>query len=188
MTRGSSPGMTPRQRAARTVLTVVGVRRAVARQGWAPPAALLLLVMLEIWMPGLALLEGPNWVFACVALAAAVALVWRRRQPLLCFVLVGVSLAAPLPFCWVTQSTAMVLMLVVALFACGRYGRRPLAYLSVPIAAGLVIVKSFPDPEQEPADTWGWSLNTTLVFALGAAFRHERALRDRAAEATEARA
>ena len=180
--------MTHRERAARTVLTVVGVRRALAWQDWAPPAALLLLALLEIWVPGRALVVGPRWVFACVALVAAVALVWRRRQPLLCLVLVVITLAAPLPFGWVTQSTAMVLMLVVALFACGRYGRRPLAYLSVPIAAGLVIVESFPDPEQEPADAWGWSLNTILVFALGAAFRHERALRDRAAEATEARA
>jgi signal transduction histidine kinase len=102
--------------------------------------------------------------------------------------LVAGALAAPLAFGWVTQSTGMALILVVALFACGRYGQRPLAYLSVPIAALVVLAESFPDPDQEPAGAWGWSLNTLWVFALGAAFRHERLLRDRAAEATEARA
>lgn len=170
------------------MLSVVGVRRRLAWQDWATPAALLALAQGEIWVPGATVVLGPGWVLACSALIVAVALVWRRDHPVACIVVVGVALAAPLPFGWVTQSVGMVLMLTVALFACGRYGRRPLAYLGMPVAALLVVVEAFPDPDQQPADAWGWGLNAVWVFALGAAFRHERLLRERVADASEARA
>ena len=170
------------------MLSVGGVRRRLAWQDWAPPAALLAFAQVEIWAPGAAVVVGPGWALACSALIAAVALVWRRGHPVPCITVVGVALAAPLPFGWVTQSVGMVLMLTMALFACGRYGGRPLAYLGMPVAALLVVAEAIPDPDQQPADAWGWGLNAVWVFALGAAFRHERFLRQRAADASEAQA
>jgi signal transduction histidine kinase len=78
-------------------------------------------------------------------------------------------------------------MSVVALFACGRYASRPVAYVAIPLASTLVLAVAGPDPDQTVAGSWGWSLNTVWVFALGAWFRHERLLRDKASAASESR-
>ena len=43
-------------------------------------------------------------------------------------------------------------------------------------------------PEVHVANAWAWGLNAWWIFALGAAFRHERALRDRVAQAVAAQA
>jgi signal transduction histidine kinase len=154
---------------------------------WAVPAALLVVAQCEIWLPGLTKASGPSVAFTVVALGAAVALVLRRTHPLAVQLTVCALMLCPLLLGWFSHSTALAMMLVVALFACGRYGVRPAAYLAVPAASLLVLIEAGPDPDQAPASSWAWSLNTVWVFAVGAALRHERLLRQRASAASEAR-
>ncbi|HEY5249019.1 MAG TPA: sensor histidine kinase [Dermatophilaceae bacterium] len=154
---------------------------------WAVPAVLLAGAQLEIWVPGLTKSSGPRVVFALVAIGAAMALVVRRSHPLVSEVAVCALVGFPLLRGWYTQSTALVLMLVVALFACGRYGARTAAYLGVPLASAMVLLSAGPDPDQTLTQSWGWSLNTVWIFALGAGFRHERLLREEASSASESR-
>jgi signal transduction histidine kinase len=145
------------------------------------------MAQVEVWVPGLAKHSGPRVVWALVALGAAAALVVRRRRPLASELVVCAVVLWPVLLGWFIQSTALVLMLVVAVFACGRYGARPSAYLAIPLASALVLSAAGPDPDQTIAGSWAWSLNTVWVFALGAGFRHERLLRDRASAASESR-
>jgi len=78
-------------------------------------------------------------------------------------------------------------MLVVAIFACGRYGTTWTRYLALVLPALPVLAVIWVSPDTL-ADSWAWSLNAWWIFALGAGFRHERSLRDRLAEATAAEA
>ena len=48
--------------------------------------------------------------------------------------------------------------------------------------------RSWVSPADHLADGWSWGLNAWWIFGLGAAFRHERALRDQLAVATTAEA
>ncbi len=172
---------------ARSVAKVTALTRPSSWRDWAVPAVLLAGAQLEVWVPGLTKLSGPRVVFTLVAIGAAMALVVRRSHPLVSEVAVCALVGLPLLRGWFTQSTALVLMLVVALFACGRYGARPTAYLGVPLASAMVLLSAGPDPDQTLSDSWGWSLNTVWVFALGAGFRHERLLREEASSASESR-
>ena len=157
-------------------------------QDWAVPAFLLLWALAEIWFGSWSALAGPRWVFSLLVCACAVALAFRRTLPVTAAATVIALLLSPLLVGWVAQATSMVLMLVVAVFACGRYGQRPVAYAAVPMAMGAVLVVSAVDPALEFAESWGWSLNAVWIFGLGAAFRHEHHLREQVAEASEARA
>lgn len=161
--------------------------RSSSWRDWAVPAVLLLVAQVEVWLPGMGRLSGPRVVWALVAVAAASALVIRRQHPLVAELVVCAVLVGPVLLGWFLHSTALVLILVVAVFACGRYAARPTAYAAVPLACALVLVAAGPDPDQTVADSWGWSLNTLWVFALGAWFRHERLLRDQASAASESR-
>lgn len=154
---------------------------------WAVPSVLLLGAQLEVWVPGMAKLSGSRVAWALVTLGAAAALVVRRRHPLVAEAVVCAVIGGPVLLGWFIQSTTLVLMLVVALFACGRYASRPIAYVALPLASALVLIAAGPDPDQTLAGSWGWSLNTVWVFALGAGFRHERVVRDQAALASESR-
>ena len=138
-------------------------------------------------MPGLIKHSGPRVVWAVVALGAAAALVVRRRHPLASELVVCAVVVWPVLLGGFIQSTALVLMLVVAVFACGRYGARPIAYVAVPLGGALVLLVAGPDPDQTITGSWVWSLNTVWVFGLGAWFRHERLLRDHASAASESR-
>lgn len=126
-------------------------------------------------------------MFSLIATGCCLALLVRRSHPISAALAVCVLMPSQVPFGWFYQSTAQVLILVVSVFACGRYGRRPAAYLAMPLGFLLVLVESIPDTEQTPGDSWGWGLNCVWVFALGAGFRHERILREQAASAAEAR-
>lgn len=172
---------------ARSVAKVAALTSQSSWRDWAVPAVLLAGAQLEVWVPGLTKFSGPRVVFALVAIGAAIALLVRRSHPLVSEVAVCALVGFPLLLGWFTQSTALVLMLVVALFACGRYGARPTAYLGVPLASVMVLLSAGPDPDQTLTQSWGWSLNTVWVFALGAGFRHERLLREQASSASESR-
>jgi signal transduction histidine kinase len=161
--------------------------RPTSWQDWAVPAVLLVGAQLETWVPGVAKMSGPRLFFAVVAVIGAAMLVVRRRHALAASLGLCVIFLIAAMFGWFFQSTSLVLMLVVVVFAAGRYGSRPAAYLAIPAASLVALAASAVDPEQGGlAASWPWSLNTVWVFALGAAFRHERILREQAAEAAEA--
>jgi signal transduction histidine kinase len=172
----------------RKFLDVATIPRPTAWQDWAVPAFLFLWTQIEIWFTGLSMLAGPPWVFSLIAFGCAVALTFRRTRPLLSASTVMVLLLLPLSVGWMAQSMSFLLMLVVAVFACARYGQRPQAYLALPLATGAVLLVTLVNPEMEFADTWPWSLNTVWIFGLGAAFRHEHRLRQQVADASAARA
>jgi len=157
-------------------------------QDWAVPAVLLVGAQLEIWLPGVAKASGPRLLFAVVVALGTGLLVVRRRHPLGAVLGVCALFVVPMVFGWFIQSTSMVLMLGVALFAAGRYAERPAAYLAMPATSIVVLVSAFVDPalSNDLVDSLTWSLNTVWVFALGAAFRHERMLRDRVLAGVEA--
>ncbi len=167
-----------------------GVRigeRTRAWQDWAVPAVLLLGSQAELWF-GWAELTGPRLVFAAVAVVGAGSLVARRHHPLAA--LVGVSTAVLVPgiFGWFAESLWQVLILVVGIFAAGRYTdlRRGLVALAFSVGVGALV--SAADPSTDLASSWGWSLNAIWVFGLGVAFRREAQLRARAATAGAAHA
>ncbi len=166
---------------------MAAIGRLSAWRDWAVPAVLLLGAQAEVWATGPDRISGPHVVFALVALGAAAALVVRRTKPLVSELVVCALIGWPLLFGWFVPSSALVLMLVVALFACGRYGGRPAAFVAIPLASALVLFSAGPDPDQTLAGSWGWSINTVWVFALGAAFRHERILREQASLASVSR-
>jgi len=168
-------------------LAVATVARPTSWRDWAVPAALLVWAQAEIWIPGLAFVRGPRVVFCGIAIACCLALLVRRTRPILAALAVCTLLLCPVPFGWYFRSTAQVLMLVVAVFACGRYAKRPAAYLAIPLGSLMVLIESIPDPDQTLAGSWSWSLNSVWIFALGAGFRHERILREQVASAAEAR-
>lgn len=156
-------------------------------QDWAVPAVLLVGAQCEAWLPSLTKASGPRPFFAALALLAAVLLLFRRRHALAVTLGICALLVLPMAFGWFIQSLWMVLMLVVAVFASGRYAQRPGAYLAVPAASLVVVASATVDPDQVSlVDSAAWSLNTVWVFALGAAFRHERILRERVATAAAA--
>lgn len=184
----SSCGTTTDQVRPRKFLAVATFPRPTAWQDWAVPAFLFLWAQVEIWFIGLSLLAGPRWVFSLIASGCAVALIFRRTRPISMASTVTVLLLFPLSVGWMAQATSILMMLVVAVFACGRYGQRPAAYLAIPMAVGAVLLVALVNPELDFANSWAWSLNTLWIFGLGAAFRHEHHLRQQVAEASAARA
>lgn len=169
---------------------VEGVRMGAGRlvwQDWATPVVLLVGAQAELWL-GNGLVIGPRPVFAAVAVAAAAALLARRRHPVLALVGVASAILIPSLNGWFAESAFPVLMFVVGIFAAGRYGTagKGVAALAFSIAVGAVA--SAADPRTDLASSWGWSLNAIWIFALGVAFRREAQLRARAATAGEARA
>ena len=168
-------------------MAVATFPKPTAWQDWAVPTVLLFWAQGEIWVRGPTLVAGPRWLFALIATGCALALMIRRTHAVTAAASVTVLLLCPVALGWYAESTGMVLMLVVAVFACGRYAGRPAAYLAVPMAALVVLLESIPNPGEDLASSWKWSLNTVWLFALGAAFRHEQRLRAQVAQASQTR-
>jgi signal transduction histidine kinase len=133
----------------------------------------------NVWLAGPADPVAPPWALAVASGMACGLLALRQRWPLA--VVGGVALVPVLPaVIWgAAQSGAMVYPLVVALFAAGRYGHRPAAYLAVGVAAGAVLVDEWLDPLQTIDQGWSWSLNGIWIFGLGAWFQEQRRLAER---------
>jgi signal transduction histidine kinase len=131
-------------------------------------------------------MSGPRLFFGVVAAMSAAILLVRRRYSVAASLSVCALFMIPTALGWFIESTSMVLMLVVAIFAAGRYGARPAAYLAVPASSLVLVASTAVDPGQGGLASWPWSLNTVWIFVLGAAFRHERILRQQVAEAAKA--
>ena len=156
-------------------------------QDWAVPAALLVGAQAELWFGGVTM-TGPRLLFGAVSLVAAAALLARRRHPLLALVGVSTALLLPILFGWFAQSFWQVLMLVVGVFAAGRYAAPWKALGALAFTMAVIVAVSAADPTTDLASSWGWSLNAVWVFALGVAFQRESQLRARAATAGAAQA
>lgn len=110
---------------------------------------------------------GPRPLLAVGLAVAAGALVVRRRAPMTVLVVAGLAVLAPALAGASVQSAAPVLILVVALFSVGRYGRRPRSYLGLPLGMAVALVGSASDPHETLASSWGWSLNAVWIFGIG---------------------
>lgn len=165
-----------------------GVRVGPFLLGEVLPTAVLLPLALAEGVGGRAgLVSGPVPVVAAALIVSVTVLLWRRRYPLAVLGTVVGCLSVPLLLWGATYSMAAVWALAVAVFACGAHERRPLAYLAIPVGMAFLLLGGSRDPSSSLADTWAWSLNVILVFALGALLRHQAALTRRAHEADAAR-
>jgi signal transduction histidine kinase len=118
------------------------------------------------------------------ALVGSAALVARRRAPLLVLCAVGVAVLGPSAAGAHAQSAPLVLLLVVSVFSCARYGRRPWSYAGLPLGVLFALIGSAADPRETLATSWSWSLNIIWIFGIGLWLNEA----DRRVEATHRRA
>lgn len=164
--------------------------RQLSWRDWGVPGVLWVAAQVELWGAGAltGLIHGPKPVFAVAYSVAAAALCFRRTMPTTTLVVVvAVLLVTGTPTMYIFLTSA-IYMLVVAIFACGRYGQSRTRYLALVLPEIPVLAEVWVSPADYLADAWTWGFNAWWIFALGAGFRHERALRDRLAVATTAEA
>lgn len=164
--------------------------RQLSWRDWGIPAVLWMVAQVELWGSGswTGLLHGPRLVFALAYSAAPAALCFRRTRPVPVLVaVVAIVLVVGTPAMYVFLTSAIYL-LVAAIFACGRYGQSWTRYVALVLPELVVLAEIWVSPADHLVDGWTWGLNAWWIFALGAAFRHERDLRDRLAAATVAEA
>jgi hypothetical protein len=133
---------------------------------YGPAVVLLAVAQWGLWS-GPGELRGSRVLLASGMVLAAVALVGRRRWPVPALLLTGAGVLVPAALGSYAQSGAVVLMLVVAVFACGRYARPPVGYLGLPLGVALALAGSALDPHETLGSSWKWSLNALWIFALG---------------------
>jgi signal transduction histidine kinase len=165
-----------------------GLVRRLTWRDWAVPAALWAAGQLELWVvgPQTVPVHGPRWPFALVLTIAAAALCVRRTQPVPALLVVVGSLALTTTSDLHAFLLSGLYLLVVAVFACGRYGTDPTRYAALFLPEVPVLLWTSVIPEIHVQQAWAWGLNAWWIFALGAAFQHERRLRDRVAQAVAA--
>ena len=157
---------------------------------WAVPAALWAAGQVELWVTGpqTVPVHGPRWPFAVTLTVSALALCLRRTHPAPALLVVVASLVATTTGQLHAFLLAGLYLLVVAVFACGRYGAGAAKYAALVLPELPVLLWTSVIPEVHVANAWAWGLNAWWIFALGAAFRHERNLRDRVAQAVTTQA
>jgi signal transduction histidine kinase len=79
---------------------------------------------------------------------------------------------------WYAVLQAALLLQVVSVFACARYGRTRWRYLALVTTELLVVVQAWVLPGERFASNWAWGLNAWWIFAIGLVFRRERILRE----------
>jgi signal transduction histidine kinase len=157
---------------------------------WPWTVALLALVFSqwEVWIAGPTHLVGPRWAAAASLGVAAVLLAGRRRTPLAAQTAIAVSTCLPWLVWGASQIGTSFLLGVVSTYAVGRWGRRPAAYLGIPIAAAWALLQIVRDPLQEGvAAGWGWLLYAVVSWAAGAWIKQNTELNGRRDAEREAR-
>ena len=154
---------------------------------WLLVAAVLCWASRGVWSGVITSTWMPTWLLATVLGLLPLILLVRRRFPVT--VLLG-SIAA-----WwllgtaagVPTSPAVLLTITAALFACGRYARRPVGYVVIPVTMAALILTTVVDPESGTlTDGFMWSLNVLWIFGIGAWLRQkDRLIRVAADEAAE---
>jgi signal transduction histidine kinase len=167
-----------------------GLLRRLTWRDWAVPAALWAAGQVELWVTGpqTVRVHGLRWPVAVALTVSVMALCLRRRHPAAALLVVVASLAVTATSQLYAFLLAGLYLLVVAVFACGRYGTGPAKYAALVLPELPVLLWTSTIPEVHVDDAWAWGLNAWWIFALGAAFRHERNLRDRVAQAVAAQA
>src|SRR5689334_13147995 len=101
-----------------------GLVRRLTWRDWAVPAALWVAGQLELWVvgPQTVPVHGPRWPFALVLTVSAVALCVRRSQPVAALLVTVGAIAATTTSDLHAFLLSGLYLLVVAVFACGRYG------------------------------------------------------------------
>jgi len=152
----------------------------LARGPWFAAVLALAWGQWELWVAGATNLVGPRWAIAASAALASVCLGWRRRAPLTVLVAVLALTVAPMLVWGASQATAGLLPMVISVFAVGRHGPRPAAYLALPLSVGAIVVQLALDPLQSGvAEGWAWSLFGVAFWAAGAWLRQRQELEDR---------
>jgi signal transduction histidine kinase len=135
---------------------------------WAPTVCLVPLALVETVGGGADHLVGPPAGVAACLVAAAVALLWRRRHALpvlgvVCASILGAS------FVWgSSQASAGVFTMAVAVFACGVHAPRPWSLVAIPTAITTTLLFIANDPADTLSQSWTWSLNLLWIYGLGA--------------------
>lgn len=143
---------------------------------WLPAALLAAWTVVEVPTAPAERVQGPRAVLVAVGVASALLLLLRVRRPLA--VLLGTSavVAAPVLVWGASQLSAVVLTVVIPVFACGRYARRPWAYAAPFVMGAGALVQAWKDPLDSVAASWTWSLNGLWIFGLGAWLRQKSTL------------
>ena len=157
---------------------------------WAVPAALWAAGQVELWVTGpqTVAVHGAKWPFAVALTASAAALCLRRTHPVPALLVVVGSFALTTTAQLHAFLLAGLYLLVVAVFACGRYGTGVSKYAALVLPEVPVLLWTSVIPQINVDNAWAWGLNSWWIFALGAAFRHEGILREQVAQAVAARA
>jgi signal transduction histidine kinase len=155
---------------------------------WAVPAILWVAGQLELWPTDLQAVpvHGPKWPLAAALTVSALALCVRRTQPVTALVVVVASLLVTTTPQLHAFLLSALYLLVIAVFACGRYGSTPAKYVAVVLPEVPLLLWVAVVPDVHLANAWAWGLNALWIFALGAAFRRERMLRERVTQAVAA--
>lgn len=146
---------------------------------WDVPAALALLAVsqVEIWVLGN--LDGPKAVMVPVMVATTLALVWRRRAPLvpplvlaIAFTAAMVALAVSDEWPGQQRSLSTLAVWVVTAYSVAAYAELPVAVFGLVVASGLSVVRAGLDPgtEWEPIS----SLFVLIPWGAGVALRRHR--------------
>ena len=152
-----------------TIRSVERRWRSLVSSAWTVPVLVLGFSQWEVWVTGPTHLVGLRWVAAGSMAAGSLLLAGRRRMP------VGAQIAAAvvtgLP--WLVWGSSQIgsgfLIGVVSTYAVGRWGRRPAAYVGVPVAAGWALLQIARDPLQAGVGAgWGWAMFAVVSWACGA--------------------
>jgi signal transduction histidine kinase len=147
---------------------------------WTVAMLVLVFSQWEVWVAGPTHLVGPRWAAAASLGVGSLFLVGRRRAPLTAQTVVAVVTCLPWLVWGASQVGSSFLLGVVSTYAVGRWGRRPVAYLGVPIAGAWALLQIARDPLQAGvAAGWGWVLYAVVSWAAGAWVRQNSELNGR---------
>ena len=110
-----------------------GLVRRLTWRDWAVPAALWAAGQVELWVvgPQTVAVHGSRWPFALVLTDCALAECLSRTHPVPALVVVVGALAVTTREDLHAFLLSGLYLLVVAVFACGRYGRGPTRYAAL---------------------------------------------------------
>src|SRR5688572_19977758 len=135
------------------------VRRLTWRDG-AVPAALWVAGQVELWVvgPQTVAVHGSRGPFALALTVCALAECFRRTYPVPALLLVVSSLALTTREDLHAFLLSSLYFLVVAVFACGRYGRGPTRYAALVLPELPVLLWTSVIPDIEVDNAWAWGL------------------------------
>lgn len=135
---------------------------------WTVPVLVLAFSQWEVWVDGPTHLLGPRWAASASLGAGSLLLAGRRRAPLTTQIALACVTCVPW-FVWGASEVASSFLLgVVATYGVGRWGRRPAAYLGIPMAAAWALLQIARDPLQAGIGAgWGWALYAVVAWVAG---------------------